>query len=127
SDEQLGWTDPLLVEAARLADAYVAVVSPKNLKMLTNVDPAKQVVAQKARRPFLDVLLQKRWVLCELPTPALAQEAGMAMAEFEEFSFGAVSVDWPAMRDELRRRKAHFEAAREVRIVAKDTDLRLGV
>lgn len=127
SDEQLGWSDPLLVEAARQVDAYVSVVAPKNLKMLTNVDPAKQVKAQHARRAFLDVVLRKRWVLCELPTPALAQEAGMSLAELEDFSFGAVSVDWPAMRDELARRKTQLEAAREVRIVGKGTDLRLGV
>jgi aminopeptidase len=127
SEEQLSWTDPLLVEAAKLADAYVSVVAPKNLKMLTSVDPAKQVTAQKARRPFLDVLLQKRWVLCEYPTPAIAQEAGMSLAELEDFSFGAVSVDWPAMREDLLRRKAQLERGSEVRIVGKATDLRLGV
>lgn len=127
SEEQLGWTDPLQIAAAEQADAYISVSAPKNLKMLTSVDPAKQVVVQKARRAFLDVLLQKRWVICELPTPALAQEAGMSMAEFEDFSFGAVSVDWPAMRDELARRKQQFEAAKEVRVVGKGTDLRLGV
>jgi aminopeptidase len=51
----------------------------------------------------------------------------MSLAEFEELSFGAVSADWPAMRDELLRRKVQFEAAREVRIVGPSTDLRLGV
>ena len=106
---------------------YISLRAPENLKMLSSVDPAKQVLAQKARRPFLDVVLQKRWVLCELPTPALAQEAGMSIEEFEDFSFGAVSVDWPAMRAELQRRKAQFEAGREVRIVGRDTDLRLGI
>lgn len=127
SDEQLAFTDPLLLEAARQADVFISLRAPSNLKMLTGVDPARQVTAQKANRPFLELVLQKRWVVCELPTPALAQEAGMALGEFEEFSFGAVSVDWPAMREELRRRKEQFEAAREVRIVGRGTDLRLGV
>jgi aminopeptidase len=127
SDEQLGWLDPLLLEGARQIDAYISLRAPANLKMLSSVDPAKQVIAQKARRAFLDVVLGKRWVIAELPTLALAQEAGMSLEEFEDFSFGAVSVDWPAMREELQRRKAQFEAAREVRILGKDTDLRLGV
>ena len=127
SDEQLEWLDPLLLEAARQVDAYISLRAPENLKMLSSVDPAKQVLTQKARRPFLDVVLQKRWVLCEMPTPALAQEAGMSIEEFEDFSFGAVSVDWPAMRAELQRRKTQFEAAGEVRILGRDTDLRLGV
>lgn len=127
SDEQLSWLDPLLLEAAKSVDAYIALRAPTNLKLLSNVDPAKQVLTQKARRPFLDVVLNKRWVLCELPTQALAQEAGMALEEFEEFSFGAVDVDWPAMRDELHRRKARLETVKEVRILGKDTDLKLGV
>jgi aminopeptidase len=127
SDAQIGWENPILIDAASAVDAYISLRAPTNLRMLSNVDPAKQVLAQKARRPFLDVVLKKRWVLCELPTPALAQEAGMSLAEFEEFSFGAVSVDWPAMRAELARRKKQLEAGREVRIVANATDLRLGV
>lgn len=127
SEEQLGWTDPLLVEAASQVSAYISISAPKNLKMLTSVKPARQVAVQRARSPFLDILLQKRWVVCEFPTPALAQEAAMSMAEFEEFSFGAVSVDWPAMREELARRKQRFEAASDVRIIGKATDLRLGV
>jgi aminopeptidase len=127
SDAQIEWLDPVLLEAARQADVYVSLRAPENLKMLSSIDPAKQVLAQKARRPFLDVVLQRRWVICELPTPALAQEAGMSNEEFEDFSFGAVSVDWPAMREELQRRKAQFEAGREVRILGRDTDLRLGI
>lgn len=127
SEQQIGWLDPLLLEAGRQVDAYISLRAPANLKMLSGVDPARQVLAQKARRPFLDLVLQKRWVLCELPTLALAQEAGMSLEELEDFSFGAVSVDWPGMRDELRRRKAQLEAGREVRIVGPGTDIRLGV
>ena len=127
SDAQLEWLDPLLLEAARQCDVYISLRAPENLKMLTGVDGARQVLAQKARRPFLDLVLQKRWVLCELPTPALAQEAGMSIEEFEDFSFGAVSIDWPAMRAELQRRKAQLEAGHEVRIIGRDTDLRLGI
>lgn len=100
-EAQLAWENPILIEAARSVDAYISLRAPTNLRMLSNVEAAKQVAAQKARRAFLDVVLKKRWVICELPTPALAQEAGMSLAELEQFSFGAVSIDWPAMRDEL--------------------------
>ncbi|HEY3080493.1 MAG TPA: aminopeptidase [Chloroflexota bacterium] len=127
SDEQLAWENPILTEAARSVDAYISLRAPTNLRMLSTVDPARSVLAQKARRAFLDVVLQKRWVLCEFPTAALAQEAGMSLREFEEFSFGAVLIDWPAMREELARRKARLEAGKEVRIVARGTDLRMGV
>ncbi len=127
SEQQIAWLDPVLIEASRSIDVYISLRAPTNLKMLTAIDPALQVIAQKANRPFLDTVLKKRWVICELPTSALAQEAGMSLSDFEDFSFGAVSVDWPAMDVELRSRKAQFENANEVQIIGRGTDLRLGV
>ncbi|HEV8637987.1 MAG TPA: aminopeptidase [Chloroflexota bacterium] len=126
-EAQLAWENPILIGAARSVDAYVSLRAPTNLRMLSTVEPAKTILAQKARRPFLDVVLQKRWVLCEFPTPALAQEAGMSLREFEEFSFGAVLIDWPAMRTELARRKRQLQAGHEIRIVGRGTDLRMGI
>ncbi len=127
SDEQIGWPNPILIEATRQVDAYISLRAPSNLRLLAGVDPAKSVMAQKARRHFLDVALQKKWVVCELPTPALAQEAGMSTEEFEAFSFAAVSADWPAMRADLDRLKAILERGSRVRIQAPGTDLTLGV
>ena len=127
SEAQLAWENPILIEVARSVDAYIDLRAPTNLRMLSTVDPAKAVVAQKARQPFLEVVLRKRWVLCEFPTPALAQEAGMSLGELEEFSFGAVLIDWPAMRAELARRKQQLEAGHELRIVGRDTDLRMAI
>jgi aminopeptidase len=127
SDEQVGWTDPLLLAGAEQADAYVSIRAPANLKALSSIPPGRHVLAERARGPWRDIVLRKRWVVVEMPTPAFAQEAGMSLPEFEEFSFGAVSVDWPGMRADLARRKEQLEAASEVRIVGTGTDLRLGV
>ncbi|TAK23220.1 MAG: aminopeptidase [Chloroflexota bacterium] len=127
SDEQIGWTNPILIEAVRAVDTFISVRAPTNLRLLSSVDPAKAVIAQKARSAFLEVALSTRWVVCEMPTPALAQEAGMSTEEFEAFSFGAMSVDWPALRAELATRKRQLEAGRQLRIVAKDTDLSVSV
>jgi aminopeptidase len=34
-----------------------------------------------------------RWVLCEFPTPASAQECGMSLGEYEDFIFKACKLD----------------------------------
>ena len=36
------------------------------------------------------------WVGCLYPTEALAQEAGMTLADYADFVFGACLLDWEA-------------------------------
>jgi aminopeptidase len=67
------------------------------------------------------------WVICEYPTNASAQEAGMTLAEYEEFVFGAVLLDWDAEARRMAAIAARFDAASEVRIVGEGTDLTLSL
>src|SRR5205085_12171155 len=67
------------------------------------------------------------WVMCWYPTPALAQDAGMTLMQFEDFLYGAVLLDWEAEHERLSRYAALFDAADEVRIVGDGTDLRLSI
>ena len=67
------------------------------------------------------------WVVCQYPTAALAQEAGLGSEEFAELLYGAVLRDWAAEGERMRRVAAHFDAASEIRIVGAGTDLRLSL
>jgi aminopeptidase len=67
------------------------------------------------------------WVGCQYPTPALAQEAGMATAEFEEFLYGACLLDWDAERERMQGIADRLDAAESVRIVGAGTDLTLSL
>ena len=51
------------------------------------------------------------WVGCQYPTPALAQEAGMATEEFADFLYGACLRDWDAERERMQRYADRFDAA----------------
>jgi aminopeptidase len=64
-----------------------------------------------------------KWVGCQFPTAALAQDAGMSLAEFEDFLYGACLLDWDAERERMSRYAALFDEADEVRILADETDL----
>ncbi len=46
------------------------------------------------------------WVGCQFPCPALAQEAGMSLPEFEDFLYGACLIDWDAERERMRRSRS---------------------
>jgi aminopeptidase len=67
------------------------------------------------------------WVGCHYPTPALAQDAGMTLEQFEEFLYGSVLIDWDAERERMTRIKELFDGADEVHIVGAGTDLRLSL
>ena len=81
-----------------------------------------------ASRPVMNQIIETvRWVLCDYPTTAFAQEAEMALDEYADFLFGATNIDWTAMEVELKRVKARLETGREIRIVGPETDLTLRV
>jgi aminopeptidase len=64
-----------------------------------------------------------KWVGCQFPCPALAQEAGMTLRQFEDFLYGAVLLDWDAMRRSMTRIAERFDAADTVRVVGDGTDV----
>jgi aminopeptidase len=117
------------------ADAHIAVRAPSNTRALSNVDPRKQQALAELNKPLQEVMLKKdRWVLTLFPTEALAQEAGMALAEYEAFAFGAMGLYeedpvryWQDKSREQERLKTRLQEAREIRIVGPETDLTLSV
>ncbi len=120
---------------AEEADAEIGIKAPSNTRALANVDPAKQQRLAALNRPLSEIMLQKnRWMLTLFPTAALAQEANMALAEYEDFAFSAMGLDeedpvryWQEKSEEQARLKERLEEARELRIVGPGTDLTLSV
>jgi aminopeptidase len=116
-------------------DAQINIQSPSNTRALANVDPSKQQALQKRNQPLSEMLMEKdRWVVTLFPTEALAQEAGMGLAEYEDFVFEAMGLNeedpvlfWSRKSAEQNRLKERLEGAREIRIVGPETDLTLSV
>jgi len=117
------------------ADAQISIISPANTRALANVDPSRQQALQTRNKPLADMVLAKdRWVVTLFPTEALAQEAHMGLAGYEEFAFEAMGLNeedpvayWRDKSAEQDRLKERLEAAREIRIVGPETDLTLSV
>jgi aminopeptidase len=110
-------------------DAIVAIVASENTRESASVEAERMNAARAAYRPALQRTLSHEvpWVGCQYPTPALAQEAGMATEQFADFLFGACLLDWKAEGERMQRYADRFEASSEVRIVGDRTDLRLGI
>jgi aminopeptidase len=116
------------------ADAFLRIDAPENTRALADVDPAAITRASRARAPISEVRLGKRWCGTQWPTPALAQQAGMSDDAYAAFVGRALFLDRPdpvAAWRELNDRQAlvvdRLAEAREIRIEADGTDLRLRV
>ncbi|MFH0810516.1 MAG: aminopeptidase [Pseudomonadota bacterium] len=128
SMEQVRHLSPVRLYQAQHIDCYVNIRAPLNRKLLSGV-PAERVSArQAALKPWKDIVIdEKRWVLTNFPTNALAQEAEMSLAEYEDFFYRATNIDWEAVDREEERLKLLLESSRSVRILGRETDLRFSI
>ena len=120
---------PIEAYALEHADCRILIEAPENTRDGSDVPAERMTALRHARRPLLEPFLahRKAWVICQYPTPSLAQDAGMTLPEFEDFLFGAVLVDWDDAEREMARIAERFDATDEVRIVAPGTDLRFSL
>jgi len=111
------------------ADALIAIVAPENTRELSQLPPERLALTQAALRPHMERLFdhQLKWVGCQYPTDALAQEAGMSLPEFADFLYNACLLDWDAEHERISRHAELFNRAEEVRLVGEGTDLRLSL
>jgi aminopeptidase len=120
---------PLRVKLEDECDAWIRVGAPENTREGADLSTEHHNAIMSAARPLIArrLALDIPWVTCRYPTPALAQEAGMSLREFEDFLFGSVLLDWDAEGEKMQRIKERFDPAEEVRIVGDETDLRFSI
>ena len=133
-ERQLDDVAPLALHEARKADALLALQAPADPRELAAVDPALIARVARARRAVREATMRRRWCSTLWPTPALAQEAGMAQDEYVAFVTRALFLDqpdpvaaWGGLGAFQERLIARLAGARELRIEAEGTDLRLRV
>ena len=133
-DAHLDGFPSLDLAEAEAMDAVVRIDAPENTRALAAVDPARMTRAARARASVREATLARRWCGTLWPTPAGAQQAGMATEDFEAFIRRALFLDRDdpiAAWRELSARQAtlidRLSQASEVRIEAEGTDLTLSV
>ena len=127
--ELVGELSEIDLFASEHMDARVTMEAPDNTRGVSALPPERRALVRKGSAPFFRRTMAHEipWVSCQFPTPALAQEAGMSVAEFERFFYGAVLRDWDAEEERMSRLLERFDAADIVRLVGEDTDLTLSI
>jgi len=140
SDEQLKFYSPIQQYSVEQIDVSLGLWGSENTKSLTNVNPRKQALSSQARKPYLKRFLERaalgelRWVGTQFPTSSAAQDAEMSLREYTHFVLrgGLLHLDDPvAAWKKISVRQQHLvdflNTTKEVHVIGKDTDLRLGV
>lgn len=95
---QLEWENPLTRHIIENFDCYLVVRAPFNNRGPKNHDAEKQKLARKASAEIQKLYMQRtgdgsmRRSLCQFPTLASAQDAGMSLSEYERFVFDACNL-----------------------------------
>ena len=133
-DRHLDDVSDLAYTEAKKVKASLGIQAPADAHELVGIDPERIARYARARRPIREATMKRRWCTTVWPTEALAERAGMSLREYAAFVRGALFLDRPdpiaewgrlrAFQDELI---ARLRTAREIRIEAEGTDLRLDV
>ncbi len=129
SEEILKRTDETYLNLVKSCNALISISAPENTKYMSNLDSERLSWRQKAMMPISEYVMagEVRWVGCNFPTPALAQEAEMSLSEYEDFVYGATNIDWSENSKYQDKIKAVFDGGKEVRLVGPGTDLTFSI
>lgn len=99
SEEQLKYVPPMTLEEIKAIDVSIGLWAETNTKALSRVDPKRQGLASAARRPVMEIFMERaakgelHWCGTQYPTLSSAQDAEMSLREYEDFMFNAGHLD----------------------------------
>ncbi len=143
---QLQFIQPVSLFEIKNVDVLINVLSEVNTKRLTGIDPARQVLAQQARKPIMNVFMKRaalhekgkkgglRWTLTLWPTQAYAQDAEMSLEEYSDFVFRACFAhkadpiaEWKKLSAVQKKVIRYLRGRKKVHISGPGTELELGI
>jgi aminopeptidase len=138
SDVQLDFVAPIRKLILESFDASLSVMADENTKSLAGADPKRIARTRKAGAELFTTSMKRsaegkyRWCVTLYPTPALAQDANMSLADYTEFVYGAgmLNEDDPAALWRLEGQKQERLAAwlrghSDVTLKGSNVDIRL--
>ena len=140
NDDQVKFVPEYEKQELENLNARLVIRGEENVMTLAGVEPARLTLGRQARRPLSERMMARKAAgelkncLTQYPTNAGAQEAGMSLADYEEFVFRAVFADRDdpiaAWRELSRAQQKHVDFLNEVKTLKVEgpgTDLSLSV
>ncbi len=138
--DQLEFESPIKRYIIENFDAYLYIRAPYNLREDANVDPDKRATRSKASQAINEIFSKRtangtlNRCLCQFPTQANAQEAGMSLEEYQDFIFNACHLytddpagAWLEIRKDQQRFVDYLNRSKLIRYVGPKTDISFNV
>jgi aminopeptidase len=139
SDEALQTTPTLYKSAVETFDCHLTIRAPFNLRENANVPAETAKVRAETMSPLSKIWSERtatralRRNLCQFPTDAAAQEAGMNLEEYEQFVFSACKLfepdpraAWLEVRENQQKITNKLNSAKQVRYRSPLFDIKFG-
>ena len=139
-EPQLKFVSPIQKFIAENVDASIEIFCEPNPKGLSTVDPAKLRIRSTSRKEMMEIFFRRiaegklKWNGLPYPISAEAQEASMALQEYEDFVYSSCLLDkedpvaeWKKVQQQQQKICDFLNQANEIHIVGEDTDLTFNV
>jgi aminopeptidase len=140
TEAQLKSVSPFYALAMETFDAYLHIRAPFNLREDQNTEGSKIKMRGEATREISQIYSERtakrgqeggmKRNLCQYPTDASAQEAGLSLSEYEEFVFNACKLNkpdpmqaWIDLRNNQKRITDYLNHCKSMRYVAENMDI----
>lgn len=125
SMEQVDWVNEMHLHGMDWADVYIGLRGARNPSEFNGIEASKITAHKRA----MGVISGRRndatrWVLIRVPNESFAQQAGSPLDEMMDFFFNATLRNWAEESARYQEICEVFQAAEQVRILGKDTDIR---
>lgn len=140
SEAQLKFINPLYRMVQEEFEGYIHIYSDLNTRERANIPPETLAIRARAFAPVMETYMRRtaegefRWVITLFPTHALAQDAEMALEEFEDFVYRATFADqddpvaaWQKVHDDQQKLVDWLQGKREVVAKGPNVDLRVSI
>ena len=139
-EAQLQWMPPLDMHMIKNANVWIIIEAPENTRALGNIDPSRQQMRNDTYAKWMEVYTKRsasrelRWVMTNYPCQALAQDAEMSLADYENFVYQATFADqvdpvqhWREMHDENERLISWLAGKKTISIRGPQVDITLSI
>lgn len=140
SEIQLTHISPITQLITETWDADLYIEAAHNTRELSTVDPARMALVRKAGAALLKLYFERaargeiKWSLTVHPTHAMAQEADMSLADYQEFVYAACLLNqedpvasWKKLGQQQARYIQWLEGKDQVVIKGADVDLTFSI
>ena len=140
NEDQLKYTPILYHAAMNEFDAFLSIRAPYNLKEDQSVDHAKRKIRTESLKGIMKTYFDRtatkslRRSLCQYPTQASAQEAGMSLEEYQDFVYNAChlydadpAASWLDIRNKQQKIVEYLNQKSQITYKGKGTDISFSV